>query len=201
MALEGRLVILREEELADQKLFAALRNDLDTQAWGKSLPPDTTEAMYVKRFQAREFSFERNSARLAIVERASGRLAGVISYNDEAHRLSTSIGIMVAKEFWGTGVAFDAQEVLLRFLFQELGLREVHLWTHSGNPHAISLAERSGFAECTRLRESVFKNGRLLDAVIMSLPRDAYFARHPEESDRLPSIVTGEAREEKGRSA
>lgn len=199
MALEGKLVVLREEELADQKLFAALRNDLDTQAWSKSLPPDYTEALHVKRFEAREFSFERDSARLVIAEKATGRTAGFVSYTGEEHRLSASIGIVVAKPFWGTGIALDAQEVLLRFLFEELGLREVHLWTHSGNPNAIALAGRSGFTECIRLRESVFKNGKLLDNVIMCLLREDYYTRHPELADRLPQIERTAARPPKGR--
>jgi [ribosomal protein S5]-alanine N-acetyltransferase len=189
MPIEGKLVVLREEHREDQKLFALLRNDVDTQAWAKALPPDYTEEMHIKRFEAREFSFERDSGRLSIVEKASGRLAGFVSYTGEQHRICASIGIVVAKEFWGTGIAFDAQEALLGFLFEELGLREVHLWTHSGIPKAIGLAGRSGFTVCIRMRESVFKNGRLLDAVIMTLPRADYYARHPEKVDRLPAIA------------
>jgi len=189
MALEGKLVILREERREDQRLFADLRNDLDTQARSRSLPPDYTEEMHIKRFEAREFSYERDSARLAIVEKASGRLAGFVSYTGEQHRLSASIGIVVSREFWGTGVGFDAQEVLLGFLFDELGLREVHLWTHSGIPKAIALAGRSGFVECIRLRESVFKNGRLLDGVVMSLLREDYYARYADKADRLPKVA------------
>jgi RimJ/RimL family protein N-acetyltransferase len=186
--LEGELVVLREEHRDDQKVFAALRNDLDTQAWAKALPPDYTEEMHVKRFEGLEFTFQRTSARFVMEDKASGRVAGFVSYNGEQHRLSASIGIVVAREFWGTGVALDAQETLLRFLFGELGLREVHLWTHSGLPKAIGLAGRSGFVECIRLRESVFKNGRLLDAVVMSLLREDYYARHSELTDRLPRI-------------
>jgi RimJ/RimL family protein N-acetyltransferase len=189
MPLEGRLVVLREEYREDQKLFAALRNDLVTQAWARALPPDYTEEMHIKRLEEREFSFDRDSARLAIVEKSSERLAGFVAYTGEQHRLSASIGIVVGRDFWGTGVALDAQETLLGFLFDELGLREVHLWTHSGLPKAIGLAMRSGFAECIRLRESVFKFGQLSDAVIMSLLREDYYARRPEKTDRLPAIV------------
>ncbi len=188
MPLEGKLVILREERREDQKLFAALRNDLDTQAWAKALPPDYTEEMHVKRFEGLELAFERTSARLVIEEKVSGHAAGFVSYTGEQHRVSASIGIVVAKESWGTGVALDAQETLLRFLFEQLGLREVHLWTHSGLPKAIRLAERSGFGTRIRLRESVYKFGRLSDAVIMSLLREDYYARHPELEDRLPQI-------------
>jgi RimJ/RimL family protein N-acetyltransferase len=188
MPLEGKLVVLREEHRDDQKLFAALRNDLVTQAWGKALPPDYTEEMHIKRFEGLEFSYDRTSGRFVIVEKASGQTAGLVSYTGEQRRLSASIGIIVAKPFWGSGVAFDAQETLLRFLFNELGLREVHLWTHSGLPKAIGLAERSGFKACIRLRESVFKFGGLFDSVIMSLLREDYYARHPEMADQMPPV-------------
>ena len=45
MPLEGKLVILREERPEDMKFLVVLRNDLETQAWSKFLPPDYTEAM------------------------------------------------------------------------------------------------------------------------------------------------------------
>jgi RimJ/RimL family protein N-acetyltransferase len=188
MPLEGNLVILREEHREDQKLFAALRNDLATQAWGRALPPDYTEEMHVRRFEGLEFTYDRTSARFVIVEKASGRSAGLVSYNGEQRRMSASIGIIVAREFWGAGLALDAQETLLAFLFNELALREVHLWTHTGLPKAIGLAERSGFKVCIRLRESVFKFGQLSDGVNMSLLREDYYARHPEMADRLPRV-------------
>ncbi len=188
MPLEGTLVVLREEHREDQKLLAALRNDLATQAWGRALPPDYTEEMHVKRFESLEFSYDRTSARFIIVEKASGETAGLVSYTGEQRRLSASIGIIVARPFWGTGVAYDAQETLLRFLFDELGLREVHLWTHTGLPKAIGLAERSGFGVCIRLREAVFKFGGLFDSVVMSLLREDYYARHPELTDRMPRV-------------
>jgi len=187
--LEGLLVTLREERRDDQKLFAQLRNDLETQAWSKALPPTYTEEMHVKRFDAMEFSYNRTSARLPIVYNETGELAGYISYTDLEPRLSASIGLVVAKPFWGTRVALDAQEVLLRFLFSELGLRVVHLWTHSGNPRAVGLAEKSGFRVTARLREAAYKNGQLLDTLAMSLARDEYYARHPELADALPDPV------------
>jgi RimJ/RimL family protein N-acetyltransferase len=56
-------------------------------------------------------------------------------------------------------------------------------------PKAIDLAGRSGFAVCIRLRESVYKFGGLFDAVIMSLLREDYYARHREKVDRLPKLA------------
>jgi RimJ/RimL family protein N-acetyltransferase len=186
MPLEGRLVILREQRAEDQRFLVDLRNDMETQAWSKALPPDYTEEMYQKRFQAREFSYDRDEGRFTIVHKESGELAGYIGYSDLEPRFSATIGIVIAKPFWGTGVAFDAQEVLLRFLFLELGVRVARLWTHSGNAHAVRLAERSGFRISGRVREAVFKGGKLYDNLIVDLLREEYFALHPDLTDNLP---------------
>lgn len=188
MALEGELVLLREERPEDMPPLVAMRNDLETQAWSKTLPPDYTLPMYMKRFEAREFSFERNDGRFIIVEKQGGEFAGTISYTGLRPRWSATIGIMIARKFWGSGFAFDAQEVLLAFLFQELGLRVVRLYTHSGNPRAVRLAEKSGFKVSARQRQTIFKGGELYDNLIMDLLREEYFASHPEQVDHLPTL-------------
>ncbi len=187
MPMEGKVIILREERPEDMPKLAALRNDLDTQAWNITLPPDYTAEMYLKRFQGREFSYQRSDGRFIIIEKSSGEFAGMISYSDLQSRWSAMIGIMVDKKFWGSGLAYDAQEVLLKFLFQELGLRLVRIWTHSGNRNAVRLAGRSGFKVSGRMREGTFKNGELYDDLVVDLLREEYYALHPELVDNLPS--------------
>lgn len=196
MPLEGEITVLREERAEDMPLLTALRNDLDTQAWPIVLPPDFTTLMYTKRFEAREFSFAPDEGRFIIVHRGTGEFAGTISYTGLEPRYSATIGIMVAKKFWGTGVALDAQETLLRFLFIDLGLRIVRLWTHSGNGRAMGLAEKSGFRVSLRRRESVFNRGRLLDTVGMDILREEYFALHLELTDDLPTIGNVKGKDE-----
>jgi RimJ/RimL family protein N-acetyltransferase len=188
MPLEGELVILREERREDLGFLVDLRNNMETQAWSKSLPPDYTEPMYVKRFESREFSYDPTEARFAIVDKETGQWVGHIGYTNLDPRFSASIGIAIARQFWGTGMAFDAQEVLLRFLYIELGLRVVRLWTHSGNPRAILLAEKSGFQVSARMREAIFKGGKLYDNLAVDLLREEYFALHPELADSLPCL-------------
>jgi len=147
--------------------------------------------MYVRQLEAMEFSNERSDARFSVVQKESEKLAGYVSYNRVMPRLRTTIGISIAKPFWGSGVAYDAQEVLLRFLFLDLGLRAVHLWSHSGNARALGLAAKSGFGITGRLREAMYKNGQLLDTIVMSLLREAWFASHDEFEDSLPAIGDG----------
>jgi RimJ/RimL family protein N-acetyltransferase len=188
MPLEGELVILREERPEDMKFLVALRNDLETQAWSKTLPPDYTENMYLKRFEGREFSYDPKEGRFIITSKENGEFAGTISYTGLRPRWTAAIGIMVEKRFWGSGFANDAQEVLLEFLFQDLGLRVVRLYTHSGNPRAVRLAKKAGFKVSVRQRQAIFKNGELYDNLMMDLLREEYFVKHPELVDNLPNL-------------
>jgi RimJ/RimL family protein N-acetyltransferase len=188
MPLEGKLTRLREEREEDMPFLLDLRNNLETQGFTKSLPTDYTLPMYMKRFQSREFSFDRHDARFVIEHKESGELAGTIGYTNLKSRHAATIGIAVAKKFWGTGVAFDAQEALLQFLYSELGLRVVRLWTNSGNPAAVKLAERSGFQIAVRGREAVFRLGDIYDNLMMDMLREEYYQRHPELKDNLPKI-------------
>ena len=186
MPLEGDYIILREERPEDMELLVALRNDLDTQAWSRTLPPDTTEIMYMKRFEKREFSFSPEKGHFIIETKDNGEFAGTISYSGLEPRWSATIGIMVPKKFWGTGIAYEATEMLLEFLFQELGLRVVRLYTQSGNPRAVKLAEKSGFEVSVRQREAIFKNGELYDNLVMDMLREEYYAIHTDLKDKLP---------------
>lgn len=189
MALEGNLTILREEQPDDLSFLVEMRNDLETQAWSKTLPPDYTLGMYAKRLEGRKFSFDRSDGRFIIVEKGSGELVGSVVYSSLQSRWGATIGIIVAKPYWGGGYAIDALEVLLKFLFEELGLRVIRLWTHSGNPRAVGSAQKLGFTLSYRQREAIFKGGQLFDNIGMDLLREEYYARHPELTDHLPPLI------------
>lgn len=188
MPLEGSQIVLREQREDDLPFFAEMRNNLETQAWSLTLPPDYTLPMFEKQFREQEFSFKRDSGRFIIEEKSSGEMVGMVSYSHGEPRFSTMLGIMTRKKFWGKGYAYEAQEIILKFLFEELGLRVVKLYTHSGNPKAVKLAERSGFKLSCRQREAVFKNGQLFDNLLLDLLREEYYQIHPELTDNLPKL-------------
>lgn len=190
MPLEGTLVRLREERAEDVPLLTELRNDLETQAWSKTLPPDFTEPMLRKRFESREFSYDPLEGRFIVERTDTGEAIGYVGYSHLERRLGVSIGVMLKQDAWGQGFAEEANDLLLRFLFHELGLRVVWLWTHSGNPRAIRLAEKVGFRVAARFRDAIFKDGHLLENVAMDQTRDEFYARHPDLIDRLPDPFT-----------
>jgi RimJ/RimL family protein N-acetyltransferase len=188
MALEGKQVVLRAERAEDMRFLAELRNDLETQAWSKTLPPDYTERMLLDRFEKREFSYDRDEGRFIIESREMGENIGYIGYAGLAPRWDVTIGIMIAKKYWGSGVAVEALEILLRFLFEELGVRVVRLWTQSGNPRAVGSAKKLGFKLSFRRRDAIFKGGQLYDNIHMDMLREEYYASHPALEDGLPPL-------------
>ena len=92
---------------------------------------------------------------------------------------------MVDRPWWGTGVAHEANELLLRFLFEELGLRVVRLWTQSENERAVGSARRLGFQVAVRVPGAIFKAGALRDNVMMDLLREEWYGLHAELTDGL----------------
>ncbi|MFX0092053.1 MAG: GNAT family N-acetyltransferase [Candidatus Hodarchaeota archaeon] len=189
MPLEGNKIYLREHQRSDIPKFREWRNILETQGWSKTLPPDYTDEMYFKRHDAREFSYNPKQGLFTIVRKSNDEVIGLISYSHLAPRHSAVIGIILDQKYWGQGYGFDAQETLLKFLFIELGLQVVRLWTHGGNPGAVKLAQRSGFRISSRTREGVMKGGKFVDNLSMDLLREEFFELHPELSNNIDVLI------------
>ena len=176
MPLSGDRVRLRELRETDYEFMVDLRNDLATQGWSRTLPPDYTVGMYRRRYEAREFSFRRTDATFIVEELDGSRRVGYCGYSGLVDRHSAQIGVALLQEYHGRGYAHEVNELLLRLLFDEMGVHKVTLWTHTGNQAAVRSAERLGFTIASRFREAVFKGGRHHDNLHMDLLRSEYYA-------------------------
>ena len=185
MALEGELVRLREVRESDLPMFVRLRNDLATQAWSRALPPDYTTEMIRRRYWDRDFSYRRDHGIFVIETKDGDEAAGTVSYSDVVDRLEATWGLAVEQRYWGSGVAVDAAETLLRFLFEELGLRVVRLYTQTQNVRAVAAFRKLGFRDAVRVPDGIFKTGRFADNLEMDLLREEWFALHPDRQDGL----------------
>lgn len=185
MPLEGEKVILREVRESDFPLFARLRNDLVTQAWSRTLPPDYTLEMIRRRYWDRDFSYRRVDGMFIIETKGAGETVGMISYSELVDRMEATWGMSVDRRFWGTGLPLDAADTLLRFLFEELGLRVARLYTQTENERAVAAFAKLGFREAVRVPGAVFKSGRPADNLEMDLLREEWYELHPDLEDRL----------------
>ena len=185
MPLEGERVLLREPREDDLEMFVQLRNDLATQAWSRTLPPDYTIEMIRRRYWDRDFSYRRDHGIFVIELKEDGSRVGTVSYSEVVDRMEATWGVAIDERYGGSGVAHDAGDTLLRFLFEELGLRVVRLYTQTENVRAVGAFRKLGFREAVRTPNAVFKAGRHADNLSMDLLREEWYALHPALTDGL----------------
>lgn len=69
----------------------------------------------------------------------------------------------------GKGYSKEATLQTLRFAFYQLGLNRIYLSVQSDNEAAIKLYENTGFQLEGEFRNSVYKNGRFMNELVMGI--------------------------------
>jgi RimJ/RimL family protein N-acetyltransferase len=88
---------------------------------------------------------------------------------------SAEVGILVGdKRFWSQGYGSEAMRLMLRHAFETLNLNRVCLDVYETNPRAIRSYEKVGFVHEGRRRQAMFKNGRYIDVLQMSVLRQEW---------------------------
>ncbi|WP_027633591.1 GNAT family N-acetyltransferase [Clostridium hydrogeniformans] len=107
----------------------------------------------------------------AIEDLESGRYIGGCGIN-EVNWLTrvVTVGIMIGdKDYWGRGYGTDTMNTLIKFIFSNMNVNKIKLYTFSFNERAQRCYEKCGFKVEGILKEEVFKDGQYYDEVIMSI--------------------------------
>jgi len=166
--LDGKLVRLRAVEQGDLPTFVRWINDPEVTEYLQFEPPMSLEdevTWYHHMLKGRDKAFA--------IETLDGRLIGNVGLVGlDWRNRRTDLGIMIGeKDAWSQGYGTDTITVLLRYLFEELGLHRVGLYADIGNQRAIRCYEKCGFKREGVVRAHRFKDGRYLDSVLMSILR------------------------------
>ncbi len=172
--IEGTLVNLRAQEMTDLERNHRWRNDRE-----------------VTRFLGARYQFSMLAEENRMRERAAGTMAytGDIVFaietkdgqhigntglhNASSENRSADLGIMIGeKECWGHGYGTDALRTLVRFGIEEMNLNRIALDVYDFNERAIASYLKCGFVEEGRRRNDIFREGRYIDVVMMSVLRE-----------------------------
>jgi diamine N-acetyltransferase len=86
---------------------------------------------------------------------------------------SAEVGIFIGeKRLWNQGHGTEAMRLLLRHGFETLNLNRIMLDVYDTNPRAVRSYEKAGFVLEGRKRQAMFKHGRYIDILQMSVLRD-----------------------------
>jgi RimJ/RimL family protein N-acetyltransferase len=94
-----------------------------------------------------------------------GEAMGVIglTVGEGERRHSAELGYWLGEPFWGRGIVTAAVEAVTSYAVKELGLSRIESYVFAWNPASARVLEKVGFAREGILRNSVIKDGVLLD--------------------------------------
>lgn len=96
---------------------------------------------------------------------------GMFDHDTQAH--SAELGIMIGnKAYWNKGFGTEAIELMLKHCFETLNLNRVSLRVYENNLGAIRCYEKAGFVHEGRQRQGVFRSGKYLDVLMMSVLKE-----------------------------
>jgi RimJ/RimL family protein N-acetyltransferase len=175
--LDAATVRLRPLAERDLPLLLRWSNDPEVRHWlhRSERPPSTLEL-------ERELHEQRLRDPLSVdwcIETSDGGPIGVLRLRgiDEAHTRA-ELGVYIGeKDRWGRGHGTDAIRRVLRFAFEELGLRRVWLITDADNARGIRCYQKCGFAQEGVLRGHRLRYGRPLDMLAMGVLREEWEAQ------------------------
>ncbi len=104
-----------------------------------------------------------------------GERAGRVFLNNISYRHQKGeFGIVVIEKFRNKGIAQEAGQLLLGYVFENLPIRKITLSVFSDNTPALQLYEKLGFIREGHFREEYYKNGAWRDIFRMALFRDRW---------------------------
>lgn len=141
---------------------------------------DYNLASIIRGFRRRGFG------RWAMVHKASGRLLGYCGFSTlSAEEVGVELAYMLARPYWGMGLASEAARACVRYAFETLGLDSLAALTMPGNARSRRLLEKLGMCherdcrlhgyDCVqyRIRRADFRpDGSLYLAKPVLLPAD-----------------------------
>lgn len=92
----------------------------------------------------------------AIRLKGDSRIIGTIALEEDRHRddMSKEVGYSLAEDMWGQGYMTEACMEVLRFAFEELGLKIVGICTGPHNLRSQGVIKNCGFVYEGRIRNS-----------------------------------------------
>lgn len=177
---------IRPVELRDIETLRLAHNDFDTllMLHDTKLIDEVAQRQW---FQS--MCQSQTSQRLVVVDAQSDAIMGVARVDRIDHvNSSVMLGLDVLSEFRGLGLSYWVYEELFRYFFDHRNINRIYLEVLETNVVAVGLYRKLLFTTEGRLRQAVYRDGRYIDCLIMSILRYEYHRDieiHRELSTRL----------------
>jgi len=182
--LESERLVLRAVRSDDAGALFEVLSDVALMTWWSSGPHVSVEQTRTYIDPAAALADGRRS--WAITLCGEDRAVGWVNASDRRPGVS-EIGYILARSYWGQGIAREAVTMMLDQLFLAEDHRRIFADADPENIHSIALLQSLGFALEGRLRAEWETHIGVRDSLIFGLLKDEWLTRHVALPDRASS--------------
>ncbi len=95
----------------------------------------------------------------------------IVLENPNSNKKIFEVGYVIAKPYWGKGIATKALKEILKYAFSKLKLKKVWAGIISNNPASGRVLEKAGFKLEGKQEKQVFQNNRYYDELLYGFLR------------------------------
>lgn len=167
--LQGAAVRLRPLQAADARpLFEAYRDPLVLRYWLSARHARVEETARLIEDDA--LAVQSGDALVwGVALRESDLVVGRLTLDLDRLHSRGAIGFLLARAYWGRGLAAEAQRLVLDHAFGSLGLRRIEAYADPRNTASLRSLERVGFRREGVMRERWVVAGESRDDVVLAL--------------------------------
>lgn len=101
----------------------------------------------------------------------NGEVVGGIGLNFRAdvYRKTPLLGYWLSESYWGKGIMPEAVKLITNYAFEHLDAICIQALALSSNPKSMRVLEKAGYEKQGVLRNSVVKNGQILDEHVFAI--------------------------------
>jgi RimJ/RimL family protein N-acetyltransferase len=172
MNIKGERIILRAIEEKDCPLLLDLINDQETEFMlgGWSFP--VSQQMQIDWIS--NLAADKHTLRCIIESTLDHNAVGTIILSDIDYKNGNAeVQIKISDNgHRGKGYGFDAISTVVRYAFSELRLKCIYATVSDHNIASLKLFSKCGFTQEGVLRKRLFKRGKFIDIVVLSILND-----------------------------
>ena len=114
------------------------------------------------------------SSRLFCAIEVDGAVGAIsLIFQSEPKHHSAEIGYWLGEEYWNKGIMTEAVQALTEYGFSERNLSRIYAHVFSWNTASMRVLEKGGYQREGWLRQSVVKDGKVVDEAFYARLRDA----------------------------
>lgn len=119
-----------------------------------------------------EMAMSETPVRILAVE-VNGDIAGSVGIHPQQDimRLNAELGYWFGEPYWGKGIATNAVRQVIDYAFKNFEINRLFARPFGTNKASQRVLEKAGFILEARIKQSIIKNGQLLDELIYAVRR------------------------------